>query len=236
MHGLNLLFPPRCPECSVLVAEQGTLCAECWQRVGFLGDPLCSRCGYPFPYDMGAQALCGECIRMEPQFSMARAVCRYDATSSRLVTGLKYADKTQLVGTYGAWMARAGAELLAQAEVIVPVPLHRWRLLTRRYNQSALLAYALGRQSGVPVLPDALVRTRYTTPQAGLTQEQRRKNVKGAFLANARKVEALRGKKVLLVDDVMTTGSTIHACTKALLKAGTGNVYVLTLARTVKGE
>lgn len=228
---LNFLFPPQCLICSSTVAAHGTLCLACWQKVGFITDPYCACCGQPFDYALGKDAVCGQCLREKPPFSRARAVFRYDEHSRPLVTGLKYADQAQLAAVYGTWLFNSGRELIAESSLIVPVPLHYWRFVGRRYNQSALLAYALKRRSGLPVIPDALVRTRATKPQPGLTRKQRQDNVCGAFAAHPRHLGKIKRQSVLLIDDVMTTSATLAECAKILLDAGAQQVNVLVLAR-----
>ncbi len=230
---LNLLFPPQCLNCDALVPTHGTLCMECWNQIQFITDPLCSCCGLPFEYKMGEDVLCGECMRERPAYSRGRAAFKYDEHSRQLILRLKYQDQAWLATIYGKWLMAAGKELVAASDVIIPVPLHYWRFVGRRYNQSALLASALAKTSNLPILSDALRRTRRTTPQTGLTRKQRADNVRGAFTINSRYADSLKGKSVLLIDDVMTTGSTINVCTKTLLKAGAQQVNILTLARTV---
>lgn len=172
------------------------------------------------------------CLLSPPPYAAARAVFRYEGGSRRLVTGYKYHDRTHATPMFARWLARAGGEQLAAADCVVPVPLHRWRLLRRRYNQSALLARTLAKLAGKRFLHDALRRTRNTAQQAGLTREERQKNVEDAFTVPEKRSDAVAGKAVLLVDDVLTTGATLHACTEALLAAGAKTVYILTLART----
>lgn len=232
-RALNLVFPPQCLSCDALVTEHGTLCLECWHQTRFITDPYCAACGLPFDYALGKDALCGECMRERPDYGRARSVFRYDEHSRHLVTRLKYSDQTQLAGIYGAWLERFGRELIAVSDVIIPVPLHYWRFVGRRYNQSALLAKALQKHCKLPVLLDGLKRTRATTPQPGLTRKQRIDNVRGAFAVPEKHHATLKGKNILLIDDVMTTSATVSACTKALLKAGATQVNVLTLARKV---
>lgn len=230
---LNLLFPPQCLACRARVTSNGTLCLDCWKQVRFISAPLCTRCGEPFEFALGDGAVCGECMRSEPSFAKARAAFRYDEHSRQLVTSFKYGDQTQLAPIYGAWLERAGKELIEASEVIVPVPLSYWRFISRRYNQSAILAHALAKKTGLPVLPDGLRRTRHTQAQAGLTRKQRQDNVRGAFAIGRRRQDRIRGKSVLLIDDVMTTRATIDECSKALLKGGAASVNVLTLAKTI---
>ncbi len=231
---LNLLFPPQCLNCDERVPTHGTLCLACWQKITFISDPMCDCCGLPFDYDIGGQALCAECIKTQRPYSRARTAFRYDENSSKLITRFKYSDQTQLAKIYGAWLTKAGKELLPGTDAIIPVPLHYFRFLTRRFNQSALLAQSISKATGIKTLPDAIKRKRYTTPQTGLSKAQRKNNVKGAFAVNKRCLPSIKGKNILLVDDVMTTGSTIEQCTKTLLKAGATRVNVLTLARTIK--
>ncbi len=232
-RALDLVFPPQCLNCDTLVPTHGTLCLECWQGLRFISDPHCQCCGIPFDFALGKDALCGQCLRERPPFAQARAVFRYDEASRTLVTRLKYTDQTQLAPVYGTWLARFGRELVLQSDIIVPVPLHYWRFVGRRYNQSALLAYALARECALPVIPDALKRIRATQPQPGLTQKQREENVRGAFAVHPKHAAALKGKNILLIDDVMTTAATVSQCAKTLLKGGALQVNVLTLARKI---
>ena len=231
---LNLLLPPRCLSCGAGVEAVASLCPDCWGSLTFLAPPGCAVCGYPFDFDLGPDALCAACARERPRYDRARAVLRYDEASRRLLLGFKYADRTEGAPAFAGWLARAGAELLADAEVIVPVPLHRWRLFARRYNQAALLALALGRGSEVPVETDLLVRRRNTPSQGRLNAAARRRNVAGAFTVPAKRAAGLAGRRALLVDDVLTTGATAEACTAALLRAGAGAVDVMVLARVVR--
>jgi ComF family protein len=232
----DTLFPARCAACRDPVGVHGALCARCWAEMHFIADPLCYRCGLPFEHGMPEGALCGRCMAEPPAYAEARAVFRYDGSSRAQVLALKYYDKTQLAPVFGAWLARAGREYQGRVHAILPVPLHYWRLLARRYNQAALLAHALAQETQLPVWPDALMRIRATAAQAGLTRKGREDNVRGAFKVPAPKRQRLKGASVLLVDDVMTTGATLNACSRALHDAGVRDVYVLTLARTVVAD
>jgi ComF family protein len=231
---LNAVLPPRCLSCGGAVDLPGALCASCWHGVSFLSTPLCACCGVPFEVDAGPDTLCAGCAAAPPPFARARAVMRYDDGSKGLVLAFKHADRTDGAPAFAAWLARAGAELVADAEVIVPVPLHRWRLFRRRYNQAAMLALALARRTAVPADVTALVRRRLTRSQGRLTREARRRNVQGAFVVPPRAAPRVAGRRVLLVDDVLTTGATAEACTRALLRGGAAAVDVLTLARVVR--
>jgi len=231
----DLVLPAQCLACRAPVVEMGTLCPACWSRFKLIERPYCARLGIPFAYDLGPGALSAEAIAEPPPFDRCRAVAVYDDVARRLVHGLKYRDRLELAGWMGGWMARAGADLIEAVDVVVPVPLHRRRLWWRRYNQSALLARALARKAGKPLANDALVRIRATTQQVGLSAEERDRNVRGAFRVTAEGKGGIAGRRVLLVDDVYTTGATVKAGTRALLRAGAAAVDVLVFARVVKG-
>ncbi len=231
---LNALLPPRCLGCGVTVERPGLLCSGCWEGIDFLGPPLCRACGYRFEVDPGPETLCAACSRQRPAFDRARAVMAYDAASKPLVLGFKHADRTEGAPAFAAWLARAGDELIAEADVIAPVPLHPLRLFARRYNQAALLANALGRTSGLPVLPDLLLRRRHTPPQGQLSPPARRRNVAGAFALKPGRAQTVRARRILLVDDVMTTGATAEACAGVLRRGGAGGVDLLALARVLR--
>mgnify|MGYP000120140376 CR=1 FL=1 len=230
-RALDLMLPPQCLACDTLVDTPGSLCPRCWYTIGFLAPPWCLRCGRPFALDPGDGAQCGACTAQPPGWDRGRAVMRYDAHSRDLVLGFKHADRTEAAPAFGQWLARAGGALVTEADAVVPVPLHPWRLFRRRYNQAALLARALGRSGGRPVLPDLLVRRRATPSQRGLTPAGRERNVRGAFAV--RRPALAEGRRLLLVDDVMTTGATLSACARRLRQAGAGGVDVLTLARVL---
>ncbi len=232
---LNAVLPPRCLACGVETDSAGALCSECWSDVDFLAPPFCACCGRPFEFEVAPGSLCSTCARNKPVFTRARAVFRYSDVSRALVLRFKYGDRTDAAPAFGHWLARAGKELLMQADLVVPVPLHRFRLFTRRFNQSALLAQALGRESDVAVAVDLMVRTRNTPTQAELSSVQRARNMRGAFTVRPQWHDRVRGASLLLVDDVMTTGATVEECSKTLLEAGAASVDVITLARVVRG-
>lgn len=232
-HVLDTLYPPRCGACATPVLMHGALCSDCWQAVAFIAPPLCQRCGHPFEYAMGGEALCGACLQHMPHYAQARAVFCYNEASRPLITQLKFSDKQHMLASFGQWLARAGAEFLPHCDAIVPVPLHWWRRWRRRYNQAELLAQAIAHASGLPVHGHLLRRVRHTTPQTGLSRAARERNLQGAFRIAPMQRAAIRGKTFCVVDDVLTTGTTVDMCTRALLRGGAKNVYVLTLAKTV---
>jgi ComF family protein len=233
---LDAVLPPQCLGCGALVGDAGTLCAACWEGIEFLGPPQCAACGHPFEYEAGDGALCAACAATPPLYDRARSVFRYDDKSRGLILGFKHADRTHSAPAFGRWLVRAGDDLLKDADLLVPVPLHRWRLFQRRYNQAALLTRAMAKQAGVGIepSPDLLLRRRRTPSQGRFSRAERMRNVAGAFTLRPDERARIEGKRVLLVDDVLTTGATVTACTRTLLDAGAGAVDVLTLARVVR--
>jgi ComF family protein len=232
---LDLLFPPLCLSCRAPVGSEGGFCAACWGALIFLDGPACACCGTPFPVDPGAGSLCAACLAKPPAFSRARAIVAYDAESRGAILALKHADRLELVPGFARWLGRVGAPLLAEADLIVPVPLHPSRLWLRRYNQSAELARRLARDWGRAYDPLALIRSRRTPSQGVMPSARaRRKNVLSAF--RVPQPERVRGRRILLVDDVLTTGATAQACARALKRAGAADITVLTLARVVKAS
>lgn len=233
---LDAVLPPTCVACAAIVDTPGRLCAGCWAQMHWIGAPLCDRCGSPFDYDPspGATLVCAACTAAPPVFDRARAVFAYDDRSRRLILSFKHADRTQSAPAFGEWIARAGGILVDEADLIAPVPLHWLRLAWRRYNQAALIAQALAARCRKPVIVDLLTRRRNTPSQGHLSRFARARNVGGAFAVTDRHRAALAGKRVLLIDDVFTTGATAAACSRALLAGGAGAVDVLTLARVLR--
>lgn len=229
----DTFWPPACPVSGRPVGEAGTLHPESWRQLHFITAPHCRQCGLPFAFAVEGLQRCAGCIAVPPPYARARAAIAYDEASRPLVTALKYRDRTQLAGMLAGWMLRAGNEVLQEAELLIPVPLHQRRLWQRRYNQSALLTRELSVRSHVPCMFDVLTRRRHTRPQTGLTAKQRQRNVQGVFAVRPGREAAVAGKHIVLIDDVMTTGATLHACCKPLLKAGATQVSVLTVARTL---
>jgi ComF family protein len=232
---LDLVFPPSCLVCRKAVAAHGALCPACWGSMAFIERPFCERLGTPFDQDHGAPGMISlEAAANPPAFNRARAVARYDCDKARaLANRLKYYDRMELAGPMGRWMARAGADILEDADLLAPIPLHRLRLISRRFNQAATLARVVSKESAVPLETLALERIKPTAPQVGLTRTQRAANLAGAFRVAPERAALLSGRNVVLVDDVLTTGATANAATRALLKAGASRVDLLVFARAV---
>jgi len=230
-----MLFPAVCPGCQTAVTRAGSVCPDCWVNLRFIERPYCEVLGLPFSYDLGKGFLSAQAIAEPPPFARLRAAVLYQELATRLVTALKYGDRTDLVPLMAGWMERAGAELLADADVIVPVPLHARRLWRRKFNQSAELSRAIARKSGVMFRPLALERIKATQTQVGLGQRQRQDNVRGAFRVSEQRRSEVEGRRVLLVDDVYTTGATAASATRALKRAGASDVDVLVFARVAGG-
>lgn len=233
---VTTLFPSRCLICHDLLQETGSLCRDHFHALNLVGDPCCTLCGFPFEFSSGESVLCAECIHNPPAYDTGRTVMHYDSLSRVLITRLKYGDYTDLAVTLAPMLHRAGGAFLSDCDMIIPVPLHWRRLLQRTYNQSALLGGLVSQLSGVPMLPDGMVRTRHTPQQAGLDRKDRLKNVKRAFTVNHRHADRLAGARVCLIDDVITTGATIDACCRALKQARVEKIYVLSMARTLRGH
>lgn len=232
----NALLPPLCFCCRAPVERVGQLCADCWKKLNFISGAQCAQCGVPFDVVTGAADLqCEQCLRTPLTFSRARAPLLYDETSRALILAFKHYDQVHAAHSFLPWLQTAGAELLARADALVPVPLSRQRLFWRRYNQAAVLAQLLARSTGKAYWPQALLRTRNTATQGGQTRAERFKNVSNAFVANPKTAAQLTGKNILLLDDVLTTGATASACATALLAAGAARVDVLTVARVALG-
>lgn len=231
----DLILPPQCLACDRRVAGDGVLCSACWASLRLIERPYCERLGTPFPYDMGEGAESVEAIADPPPFRRCRAVAAFDDVSRTLVHGLKYRDRLELADWMGAWMTRAGTDLFGDVDLIVPVPMHRWRLWSRRFNQSANLAAAVAGRTDLAVSTGVVRRIKPTRQQVGLTASERDRNVRGAFKVPDDKRIGIAGRSILLVDDVYTTGATVKAATRTLLRAGAASVDVLVFARVVRG-
>lgn len=229
----DIALPPLCLACGEAVSGHATVCGSCWREIDFLERPWCAVTGVPFPFEAGEGAVSAAAVAFPPSYARARAVMRYDDLAARLIHRFKYSDRMEAAPAFAGWLARIGADILPHAHIVAPVPLHRRRLFSRRFNQSAELSRALARRSGLVYMPELLQRVRATRPQVGLSGDQRRRNVKGAFRLSPGSEAAIRDRHVVLVDDVMTTGATAEACARVLVQAGAAEVSVLCLARVV---
>lgn len=207
----------------------GGFSADAWGRIRFLDGPVCDGCGVPFEFDPGDR--CAACLAKPRAFDAARAACLYDETSRDPILKLKHADRLDLAPMLARWISRAARELIEEADAIAPVPLHRFRLLHRRYNQAAEIARPLAAMTATPYLPDALVRRRDTATQAGKSGSGRKRNVAAAFEVPASRRKQVDGLRILLIDDVLTTGATAEGCARALKAAGAARVDLAVVAR-----
>lgn len=232
---VDAVYPPVCTGCGRMVGQHRGVCPACWATLRLIERPYCEVLGLPFSHDLGAGILSADAIANPPVFDRLRSVAIHDGIARSLVHGLKYRDRTDLAIMMAGWMVRASDGTVEACDAILPVPLHAYRLWGRRFNQSAELARAIARLSGKPYLATALIRTKRTARQVGLGAAAREDNVRGAFAVTEAGKTALFGKRVVLVDDVYTTGATVSAATRALKKAGAGDVTVLTFARAMSG-
>ena len=231
----NLILPPRCLCCGDLSATAHKLCSSCWGKIQFIADPCCHTCGWPFEFQCDYTLVCAACSRLTPLFTKGRSAFKYDDLSRKMIIRLKHQDGTYQAPGLATLLMQAGKDVLNEADFLIPIPLHKWRLLKRQYNQSGLLVRSLSRQCGVISLFHVLQRPFFTKPQKNLNRLQRQQNLKKAFSVPFKYHPLLKGKTVVLVDDVWTTGVTLTEGCKALLKAGVKEVRVLTVARVLLG-
>jgi ComF family protein len=227
----DVVVPPLCLTCDTILDEAGGCCPSCWQKIRFIAPPYCEITGKPFSHDLGKGMLSADAIADPPPYEMCRSAVLYDDRTRRLVTGLKYGDRTDLAPWMAKWMVVAGREMLVPDTIIVPVPLHPARLLQRRFNQSAELGRVIAKSTGMAFRPDWLLRVRKTRQQVGLSSSQRARNVQGSFRVPVERKPELAGKRIVLIDDVYTSGATAKAATRALKRGGAASVSVLTFAR-----
>lgn len=229
---ISTIFPKNCLICNKIITK-GSFCADDWQKLHFLQKPACTICFHPFEFKVDDKMICAVCAQKRPSYFKAISVLSYDENSKILITKFKYFDQTQLAKYFSETMFKQAEEIFLTIDFICPVPLHKFRLIKRKYNQAALLAKNLSKLSNKKVILDLLVRTKNIRPQASLNKKSRQKNILGVFAVNKKYLEQIKGKNILLVDDVITTGATAEACAKVLNKAKVEKVYLLTMAKTV---
>ncbi len=227
---LEIVLPAQCSICRARIMDHHALCSECWSQLDFITAPCCERSGVPLAYDTGAGTISPAALNRPPAWDRARAAVVFDDHSRQLVHALKYRDRQDAALVMTQMMRHAGRELISGCDWIVPVPLYRWRLWSRRFNQSALLAQRVAEDATAQYRPDVLVRHRATQAQVGLDHSARRRNVRGAFQVDTTRAIDISGRRILLIDDVITTGATANACVKTLRKAGASQVNVLSFA------
>jgi ComF family protein len=222
---VNYLMPASCFACRSLVWSAGGLCSVCWQKCVFIKDLNCIKCGRLARYQ---GLICGFCIKEPPFYDSARSLIDFNFVSKRFIHDLKYGDRTDLIHFFAKLLASSYSDFIADIDIIIPIPMHFFRRMIRSYNQAQLLAIALSCQTKKKFAPFILKKSKFTRTQSSLNRKERKQNLKGSFEVN--KIEDLKGKNVLLVDDVMTTGSTVNVCSKALKESGAMSVKVLTIA------
>ena len=231
---LDFALPPRCPGCGAVTDEPHRFCIACWSALTFLGEPCCARCALPFDYGEGAEVICGRCLAEPPDYHRLRAAVAYGDIARTVALKLKYGGRPGVAETMARFMERHLDA--SDAPVLAPVPLHRWRIWRRGYNQAALIAGALARRAGLEAQLDLVERVKATPVLRGMGPRERRQAVRGAFRVNAKRKAGLKGKAVVLVDDVYTSGATAEACARILNRAGAERVDVLCWARVVRAE
>ncbi len=239
LHGLetalNLIYPPTCLTCRQVVEGNAGLCGPCWRETAFIGGTVCDSCGVPLPGGRhGEVAHCDACLRDPPPWVQGRSALLYRDMGRKIVLAFKHGDRQEIAAPAALWMAQAIGRYLQGNTLIAPVPLHWSRMIKRKFNQSALLGKALAGELGCAWCPDLLQRTRRTQVLDGKTRTERYTAVQGAMAVHPRRTELLRGRPILLVDDVMTSGATLSCATQACLDAGAGEIRVVTLARVAK--
>ena len=229
---LNYIYPPRCISCSELMQETGRFCGACWAQLNFITKPYCRICCFEFSFDPGeGNDICLKCSTTPPSYNLARSTLRFDENSKKLIHALKYYDSYFIASNFSKIIVNMHKDIMLNVDFVIPVPMHKWKRLFRLYNQSQVLASALAKEANVKMLPDVLMKIKHTKSQTGLSKKQRQENLKGSIAVV--KKDVIKGKKVILVDDVMTTGSTVDLCAATLKKAGAKEVVVVCVARTL---
>jgi ComF family protein len=229
---INLIFPTRCVACESY-NTQADICSDCWSKLTFITKPYCNLCSLPFAYEDDQDTICGHCIKQKPQYDKAIAILKYNPDSQKLIHSFKYRDQLHILNYLVNLMSNIGKDIIQEADIIIPVAMYKYKLLKRGYNQAALLAMKIASKNKIPYLPQVLIKKKNSIAQIGLTKEQRIKNIKNTFELNSKFIKQVQGKRILLIDDVITTGSTINECCKILRKASPSKIFVLTLAKRI---
>lgn len=227
---INLFFPAKCIICESISVEEN-ICTDCWSNLTFITKPYCYKCSNPFNFENDEKALCGYCIMNEPKYDQALSILKYDDYSKKLIHKFKYNDQLHILDYLSRLMLNLGHELIEKSDIIVPVAMHKQKLLKRGFNQSALLAAKIAQKTKLQYIPDLLIKQHNKASQAGLERKERLKNIQGNFQLN--KDFDIKGKRIILIDDVITTGATVNECCKMLRKGKPAKIYVLTLAKRV---
>lgn len=230
---LKIIFPSKCIFCNAFTQDDMLVCANCWPYLEFISEPKCKLCGFPFQFDIGCSDLCAVCLQQKPCFDCADALLKYNARSKTIIHKLKYSDQLYLAGFFAELLVNRSRYKVSQCNMVICVPMHKKRLMMRRYNQAALLASNIAKLLRLPFRSNVLLKIRHDTPQTNLNRDKRLENVVGSFAVSANERRCLINKKIILVDDVYTTGATLNECSAVLKAAGCGHVHVLTLAKVV---
>lgn len=233
---LKIIYPPKCVLCEKIIEDEDTLCSECWKKIKFIEKPYCNKCATPLDFKVSEEDLCLACLKNEPLYIKSRSAVVYEGDIARIIFKFKFYDKLHLKRFMAKSIVKASQDILNNIHILIPVPLHKKRLIFRKYNQSLLLADEISKLTNKLVIPDFLHKTKHTQPQAHLKQSERKLNLKDKFVLNKnyiKDIEKYKGLNFAIIDDVMTTGSTINECIKVLNKAGIKNVYSLTFAKTI---
>lgn len=227
---INFILPPRCLSCAEMTISDRDFCANCWKNLNFITKPYCIICGYKFNISILEEMKCGKCLQTKPAYTLARSLIKFDEYSKKIIHAFKYKDKTILAKTFTRLLYNHYHQEFCYADLIVPVPMNRFKRLFRMYNPAFILALEISKIMNITMVPDMLIKTKWTKAQTYLSKNEREKNLSGSLIFN--KKYQITDKKILLVDDVFTTGTTINKCSKILKAAGAQEIYVMTIART----